>query len=54
MLDIDVPICDRGARFVISGSKSVIGVTDLRAGKVRKDKSVIEVLDLRPRDHDLR
>ena len=30
MLDIDVPICDRGARFVISGSKSVIGVPDLR------------------------
>ena len=32
----------------------MIGVTDLRARKVRNDKSVIGVLDLRPRDHDLR
>ena len=45
---------ERGTRFVISTSQSVIGVVDLKARKVQSAKFVIGVLDLKPRDHDLR
>ena len=53
MLDIDVQICDRGARFVISGSKSVIWGARFEISRNGGARFVIGVLDFRPGEPDL-